>query len=138
MSKSIRINTGERVNIENSDGELMGYFYFNPADVDMITRCDVVRKNLDKILDELKEAEAAEEAIIKANNGIREQMDYLLGNEAGKILFKYNSPISVMADGTIYGLYAFNAVAAFIEQEVTERSEKMKSQIDKYTAQYDK
>ena len=32
MSKSITVNTGEKIEVRNTDGELMGFFYFNPAE----------------------------------------------------------------------------------------------------------
>lgn len=39
--KSITANIGEKIEVKDNNGDIMGYFYFNPADPDIIRRCNV-------------------------------------------------------------------------------------------------
>lgn len=135
MSRSITVNTGEKIMVKNTDGEVMGYFYFNPADPDLMRRCDGAQKKIEEIYQGIKENPSAEE-ILKANEGLKEQMKYILGNSAADTLFRYNSPLAIMPDGELYGVYVFETVYEFIKTEMSERMEKAERQADKYTAKY--
>lgn len=135
MAKSITVNTGERIEVKNTDGEIMGYFYFNPADPDIMRRCEEAQRNMGELSDSIKDNPTAEE-LTKVNSGLREQIAYILGNGAAETLFRYNSPLALMPDGTIYGVYVFDIICDFIKAEVEERMEKSKQQADKYTAKY--
>lgn len=136
MARSITVNTGEKIEVKNSDGELLGFFYFNPADVDMLRKCKEAENSLNGIMEEVKK-DKTEENLEKLNTEIRKQVEAITSKEAGDIFFKYNSPLSIMADGAMYGLYVFNIICKFIEGEVGDRSNKMKEKFNQYTAQYD-
>lgn len=135
MSRSITVNTGERIEVQNTDGEIMGYFYFNPADPDLMKRCEKAQEEIGKIQGEIRDNPTAEE-ITEVNQALREQMAYILGEGAADTLFRYNSPLALMEDGEVYGIYVFDIIYEFIKSEIQERMEKSKKQADKYTAKY--
>lgn len=135
MGKSITINTGERIEVRNTDGEIMGFFYFNPADPDIIRRCEEAQKRIGELTEGIQDNPTAEE-LSKVNLGLRDQMAHILGEGAADTLFRYNSPLALMADGTLYGLYVFDIIYDFIKAELQERAERSRRQADKYTAKY--
>lgn len=135
MSKSITVNTGEKIEVRNTDGELMGFFYFNPADPELMRRSEEAYQKLNEVIEGLSEKPNNEE-VEKVNSEIRNQMANIVGENAAQTLFKYNSPLAVMPDGTIYALYVFDIVCEFIRSEVTSRVDKMQDQVDKYTEKY--
>lgn len=137
MSKSITVNTGEKIEVRNTDGELMGFFYFNPADPDLMRRSNEAYSKLTEILDKISDKPSTEE-VETVNGEIRQQMAHILGESAADTLFLYNSPLAVMPDGTVYALYVFDIVCEFIQSEVNARVDKMQAQVDKYTAKYNK
>lgn len=136
MARSIIANIGEKIEVKNTAGETMGYFYFNPADVDLERRCEVASKRLDEISKEIKDG--TPEEIRKLNRDIRSQMEYLLGESAADTLFKYNSPLAVMPDGNIYAMYISEIIFKFIAEEVEARTRKSEKMIRKYTDKYAK
>lgn len=136
MAKSITVNTGEKIEVRNTDGELMGYFYFNPADPDLMRRCNESSEKINKIIECVGENPSSD-GILKINAEIKEQMAIILGEDAANTLFLYNSPLAVMPDGSIYAIYVFDIVCRFIEEEVKNRTEKIAGQVNKYTAKYD-
>lgn len=135
MGKSITVNTGERIEVKNEAGEVMGYFYFNPADPDIMRRCEEAQKKIEEIIDGVKDSPSSAE-LTAVNQGLKEQMTYILGRSAAETLFRYNSPLALMADGTIYGVYVFDIVYDFIKAELQERFDKAQQAAEKYTAKY--
>ncbi|MDO4649455.1 MAG: hypothetical protein Q4B26_12465 [Eubacteriales bacterium] len=126
----IKLNTGERVEIVNSDDEVMGYFYFNPADLDILRRAKDVEKHLEALM-----KETTDENQDEINAKIIDEFEYLINDKTcSRVLFKYNTPLSIMANGQLYMLYVFEAIATYIETVVTERADKM---VSKYTADYE-
>lgn len=135
MSRTITLNTGEKIEIRNTDGELMGYFYFNPADPKLIEKCDAAQKEIEKMMKETGEHPSLDD-LHNINMGLQNQMEMILGKSASDTLFRYNSPLAVMQDGRIYGVYAFETVCNFVRAELLERFERSKEQAAKYTAKY--
>lgn len=135
MARSITVNAGERIEVKNTDGEVMGYFYFNPGDPDLIRRCEEVQAETGKIVDSMKDGLTVED-LAQVNQKLLDQMANILGKGGVDTLFKYNSPLALMDDGSLYAVYVADIVFAFISEEVQARSEKMQQQADKYTAKY--
>lgn len=137
MARSITANIGEKIEIRNTENELMGYFYFNPADMDIIRRCDAASQNIEEIQKELnRNLDPAK--IQEVNDKLRENLESIIGNKSASVLFEYNSPLAVMPDGTIYGIYLFDIIFNFISEEINARKKSAKQQMDKYTAKYEK
>lgn len=134
--KSITADIGEKIVIKNTDGEEMGHFFFNPADPDIMRRCNIVSEKMEEIGEQIKVGKAEE--IDNINKAIREQTSFLLGESASETLFKYNSPLSITPNGSIYALYIFDIILNFIEEEVKERTKKTQKTMEKYTAKYKK
>lgn len=134
--KSITADIGEKIVIKNTDGEEMGHFFFNPADPDIMRRCNIVSEKMEEIGEQIKGGKAEE--IDNINKAIREQTSFLLGESASETLFKHNSPLAITPNGSIYALYIFDIILNFIEEEVKERTKKTQKTMEKYTAKYKK
>lgn len=134
--KSITADIGEKIVIKNTDGEEMGHFFFNPADPDIMRRCNIVSEKMEEISEQIKVGKAEE--IDNINKAIKEQTSFLLGESASETLFKYNSPLAITPNGSIYALYIFDIILNFIEEEVKERTKKTQKTMEKYTAKYKK
>lgn len=134
--KSITADIGEKIVIKNTDGEEMGHFFFNPADPDIMRRCSIVSEKMKEIGKQIKLGETEE--IESINKAIKEQTSFLLGESASETLFKYNSPLAITPNGSIYALYIFDIILNFIEEEVKERTKKTQKTMEKYTAKYKK
>lgn len=136
MARIITADIGEKIEVRSTSGETMGYFYFNPADIDLERRCDIAGKRMQEISEKLKTGKAGE--IWKVNEEIRNQMEFLLGESAAETLFKYNSPLAIMPNGNVYAVYVFGIITDFIAKEVKARAKKSKQMIEKYTEKYTK
>lgn len=134
--KSITADIGEKIVIKNTDGEEMGHFFFNPADPDIMRRCNIVSEKMEEIGEQIKAGKSDE--IDNINKAIKEQTSFLLGESASETLFKYNSPLAITPNGSIYALYIFDIILSFIEEEVKERTKKTQKTMEKYTAKYKK
>ena len=53
--KSITANIGEKIEVKDNNGDVMGYFYFNPADPDIIRRCNVVQDKLNELTNSISD-----------------------------------------------------------------------------------
>ena len=114
MAKSITADIGEKIEIKSTDGETMGYFYFNPADPDIMRRCNIVSEKMEEIGKKIKDS--GTEEIDNINKEIKEQTAFLLGESASETLFRYNSPLAITPNGSIYALYIFDIILNFIEK----------------------
>ena len=138
MPRQITIDDREVIEIVNSQGAVTGSFLFNPADLDIVKRCEKVVDFFDHF--KLPEADSAEnmDAIDTASKQVKEQFDYLLDSEASKTLFAHCNPFSPREDGTLYCEYVLDTIVKFIESELNTRSEKLKNRVNKYTRKYAK
>ena len=135
--KTVTANIGEKIEVKSTDGEIMGYFYFNPADPEIFERCNSVQEKLREITKTISDNASIEE-VQKLNKEIRKQMEYLLGESASNTFFRYNSPLSITSNGSIYAIYIFDIIYDFISKEIAQRSKKVNAAMDKYTEKYKK
>lgn len=133
--KSITANIGEKIEVKDNNGDVMGYFYFNPADPDIIRRCNVVQDKLNELTNSISDKGDINE-LEKVNLEIRKQMQFLLGESAGDTFFRYNSPLAITDEGILYAVYIFDIIYEFIRTEVNARSKKVKEAMEKYTRKY--
>lgn len=133
MAKQIVLDSREWIEIKNTAGEVTGGFFFNPADVDLLKRAEKVVKFF-----ETAEVPTDAEGLMKLNDDIRGQFDYLLGDSASGALFEYASPIDLREDGSWYCEYVLDVIIPFIEGEFNTRIKRANDRISKHTRKYTK
>ena len=86
----------------------------------------------------VKNVASAKEAA-KLNELIQDKINYLLGYEASKDLFR--EPITattVFGNGQMFANIVLDKVADAIAPEIEKRRKKMQAEVDKYTEKYTK
>lgn len=133
MARQLTYDDRELIELVNSNGEVTGSFYWNPADLDIAKRCEKVMERLNSI-----SAKDTDRSVDEMAEEVREQFNYLLNSPgAADALFKCH-PLTPREDGTTYAEYALSRIVSFIEQELDVRLKKTSSRVKKYTGKYRK
>lgn len=124
---TLTVNTGNvRYQLLNEYGQEIGVLQFNPLDIDIVRRADLVEEffrgiNVDQDVTVAK--------LVEINNEIKEQFNFLLNNkDAADNLFGSCNPLAPTEDGTFYFAVLLEHIIKVIE-ETTEM--KFKSQAKK-------
>lgn len=113
----------------------IGAFRFNPSDIDIVRRYEDVIK----VLEALNVPEnAGVEEILKISDGLKEQINYLLGYNVADDIFKVCNPLTPTGDGDFFIEVVLNGIADIVEQESTARIKKKEAKIRRATAKYTK
>lgn len=134
MARQIVLDDRERIEIINSDGEVTGEFYWNPADLDIVKRCEKVIEFFDHL--EVPEGKNNTDTLFTLSDSIKNQFDYLISPGASESLFKHANPLSPREDGSFFAEYVLNQLISFIETELNVRMKKTTARIEKYTEDY--
>lgn len=132
-SNILTLNTGD-VNyaIRNEYGEEIGSIRFNPADMDIMRRCDQVEQWF-------KELEIPDEPTIDdffaLTDKIKAQFDFLLNRNVSGEVFKVCNPLTLTADGSYYYTNVLDAVMQIIAETVKERRAKSEQRIAEAVAE---
>lgn len=118
---------------EKADGELIGQFAFNPNDLDILKRYEIVVNALEKIKVP-KDADA--DAILAVSDELKKQMDYLLNFPVSDDIFAKCNPLTLTENGNFYIENVIDGIAGLIEQVMNTRIEKKRKKIEKATAKY--
>lgn len=133
MSKQIILDDREYITIKNTRGEVTGGFYWNPADLDIVKRCEKVSEFFSSI----SAPETLDEAgVFQIADDIKNQFDYLLGEGAAAELFKHCNPLSPRPDGKLYAVYLLEIVLNYVKAEINDRVGKMSPGVEKYAGKY--
>lgn len=116
--------------IRNKQGKKLAEFSFRPADTNILTRYEEVRK----FFDEFKIEE--DDDIVECQKKVIEQMDYLMGADTGNTFFSIMGPFSPMPDGSLFCEVCLNTACNVIGAEFDVRLEKAQSRVKKYTDKY--
>lgn len=122
---------------------------FNPSDYSLLSRIDEVYKRL-QTSEELKSTieinndgtpieylGKAAEAVNKANEFIKDCIDYLFDSKVSDIVFGNQSPLSSVKGVPFYERF-LNAAIPAIKEAIEEEREKSKKHIEKYTKAVEK
>lgn len=137
-SMTIRVNTGSiLIHIEDTDGERIGEFKFNPSDVGILDRYEKVVDffNTVKIPDDISDEQRAEEAR-KLNSDIAQQMNYLLGYDVAEKVFSRCGALALTDSGSFFFENILDGVGGLIEKTTKKRIEKKLAKVRKATAKY--
>ncbi len=141
MSKTINTKIDDGIlmfTFTNNQNEIFASFRLNPTDVNIAARAEEVSAFFEKTEETVKNVTSAKEAA-KLNELIQDKINYLLGYEASKDLFR--EPITattVFGNGQMFANIVLDKVADAIAPEIEKRKKKMQAEVDKYTEKYTK
>lgn len=141
MSKTINTKIDDGIltfTFTNNQNEIFASFRLNPTDVNIAARAEEVSAFFEKMEETVKNVASAKEAA-KLNELIQDKINYLLGYEASKDLFR--EPITattVFENGQMFANIVLDKVADAIAPEIEKRRKKMQAEVDKYTEKYTK
>lgn len=133
MARQITLDQREWIEIKNTAGDITGGFFFNAADMDIIKRAEKVMKFFETV-----EVPTDGDGLMKLNDDIRAQFDYLLGESASGALFEHTSPMALREDGSWYCEYVLDVIIPFIEGEFNTRVKRANERVAKHTRKYTK
>lgn len=120
------VDTGAvRINVEDTDGNQLGMFQFNPSDSNIMDRYEAVVDFFNSVAfqeDANREQELAH--VRKLCQEIREQFDYLLGYNVSEGLFNHCGPLTIVSNGDFYFEHVMDGIAGLIEQISSQRVQK--------------
>ena len=141
---SITVDDGRiPVAINNSNGEKIGVFYFNPTDMGIVERFKNVSDGFDHVVEPLNAlADDADEdaqlsALKEAEGRLYELCNKLFGGNFAEAFFGSINPFTPI-DGKFYCENALNAVSDFVSKQFDKETEKINARVSKYTADYQK
>lgn len=144
---AMKLSTGKvafPIEFDNGDKDVI---YFNPADPDLMRRFHDFENNLAKKMNEMKDFELNEEGQPKEAVYVKEyqlmldvfckELDYALGGEISKVVFKYCSPLAIV-NGEFFVVQFIRAILPEIEKHVKKAIDTKNKKCDKYLKKYEK
>lgn len=141
MAKTINTNIDDGILIftfTNNEGKVFSSFKFNPTDINVVARAEEVIEYFKQFEDSIQKATSGKE-MAELNKQIEDKINYLLGYEASKDLFK--EPITattVFGNGQVFAHIVLDKIAEVIAPEIEKRKKKMQAVANKYTKKYTK
>lgn len=134
----LKVNTGAvQYRIEDENGEKIGTLTFNPSDTGMLTRYNSVIDFLSNVkFDDTASDEMKIEEIKKIEDGIAEQIDFLLGYKNADELFAKCKPLTPLQNGEFYFENVISAIGTLIEKATNQRVKKRIAKIEKGVEKY--
>lgn len=133
MANVIKINSGiQTYRFFDEEDNLITSFSINPADISLLARCEETQQFFEE--NKLEDAKTVQE-MLKVNDAIEKQIDYLLGAES-TIFKKPLTATTVMPDGRIFAEVILDTVLEYIKPELEKRAKAKKERLDKYVAKY--
>ena len=103
QTTDIIIDDGKQTyNIKNQNGELLGSFRMNPADMSILERFKSVENVLENITEHVDMNKDFEEVEKEMSAIVREQINYLFDCDCADVLFGITSPFTIMKNGEFF------------------------------------
>lgn len=122
----------------NNQNEVFSSFKLNPTDINVAARAEELEDYFEKLKESIQKVSSGKE-MAELNKQIEDKINYLLGYEASKDLFK--EPITattVFGNGQVFAYIVLEKITSAIAPEVEKRSKKMQATVTKYTEKYTK
>ena len=113
----------------NNEDEGFSSFKLNPTDINVAARAEELTEYFEQLKDSIQKVASGKE-MAELNRQIEDKINYLLGYEASKDLFK--EPITATA------YIVLDKIAEAIAPEIEKRKKKMQAAVNKYTEKYTK
>lgn len=123
--------------VEDKTGRVIGKIYFNPLDTGIVRRYEEVQKAFSNMKNMDTDGMEAVDIIIKAEDKMKEQIDYLLGSDCSSVLFKVLQPMAVLQDGDFYVTKVLDAIGESIKNAQKEKYDRLSKKVSKYTKSYE-
>lgn len=136
MGKIVVDRGYEEFTIEDKEGNVLGKFEMNPADMELAKRYEIVAHNLQNMAEKLEESGDTVADLLSCEKYIYEQIDYLFNSNVAEKFFSITSPFSVLASGEFFVENVLNAIGGLIESETGKRMKKIQSKVSKYASKY--
>ena len=138
MAERISLNTGVKTyEIYDQENNFLGTFRFVPTDTDITKKYKEVKEYLASVTENMTEEDSIE-MLNEVNAKIREKMDYLFNAPVSESFFRHAAPLTLLDTGESFVAHILDVLGQIIKKEVSEREEKQKKIIEKYTGKYTK
>lgn len=135
MAYEISVNTGAIiVPIKDEFGEKIGEMKFIPSDVDILKRYQDVQKWFETV--DVHDVDTSEK-VVEISDKIKEQFDILFNAPVSQGLFGKCSPLTPLADGTIYCESVMKGVGDLFKETFKERMDSL-HKVEEATKEYTK
>ena len=141
---SITVDDGRiAVPINNTNGEKVGTFYFNPTDIGIVERFKKASDEFDKVVEPITQlADDADDdaqiaALKEAEQRLYDLCNNLFGGNFAEAFFGSVNPFTPI-DGQFYCENALNAVSELVSRQFDKETAKINSRVEKYTRDYQK
>lgn len=112
---------------------------FNPADFDIVKRCDEAINNLNKFqADSINNLSKESDQLEALEQYVKEQTDFIFNKKMADTIFENNNPINLLESGKMFFEEVFEAISKIMEKEFGARVKKLDVNVSKYTAKYQK
>lgn len=141
MAKTINTNIDDGIlnfTFTNNEDEVFSSFKLNPTDINVAARAEEVIEYFKQFEDSIQKATSGKE-MAELNKQIEDKINYLLGYEASKDLFK--EPITattVFGNGQVFVYIVLDKIVEVIAPVIEKRKKKMQAAANKYTEKYTK
>lgn len=122
----------------NNDGEIFSSFKLNPTDINVAARAEELAEYFEQLKDSIKAVKSGKE-MAEINAQMEDKLNYLLGYEASRDLFK--EPITattVFGNGQVFAYIVLDKITEAIAPEIEKRKKEMQAAVNKYTEKYTK
>ena len=122
----------------NNKGEVFSSFKLNPTDINVAARAEELEECFEQFKASVQKVTSGKE-MAELNKQIEDKINYLLGYEASKDLFK--EPITattVFGNGQVFAYIVLDKIEEAIAPEIEKRKKKMQAAVNKYTEKYEK
>lgn len=139
MAKTINTNIDDGIlnfTFTNNEDEVFSSFKLNPTDINVAARAEEVIEYFKQFEDSIQKATSGKE-MAELNKQIEDKINYLLGYEASKDLFK--EPITattVFGNGQVFIYIVLDKIVEAIAPVIEKRKKKMQAAANKYTEKY--
>lgn len=136
MGYKIEIDDGRvPITIYNHRKEEIGIIHINPSDFNILARLEEVKRNMQNI--PVINEDITGEQVIETDKYVREQIDYLFGDNVSDTVFKNQHSMSTL-NGITFVERLINGLTPVIEQIISKEVESSEDRIKKYTSPYEK
>ena len=118
----------------NNEDEVFSSFKLNPTDINVAARAEELEECFEQFKASVQKVTSGKE-MAELNKQIEDKINYLLGYEASKDLFK--EPITattVFGNGQVFAYIVLDKIA----EAIAKRKKKMQAAVNKYTEKYTK
>lgn len=146
------ISSGEEYEFLDINGKPLFTICINPTDMGLIKRADelvdflnnliILEEKTDDETEENRDLETDMKVIFmtleKAEKELAEKLDHLFNAPISDQIYSVMDPFTPLKNGKLYIEEILDSISSVIEAEMKQRTKKVQSRMDKYTAKYHK